>query len=139
METKKIYLALRILVIIGWVGFFFYNLYIVKFLGSEYNNDPSNFVFFEDEENRQAYRASLNVYADASWIDQASLVNECKPVIYFNDFYFEKIDPFIKLVMVLILLTLIIRIDFDEWKNIIKKFKKVADRLEGDDGNKKID
>ncbi|KKM21199.1 hypothetical protein LCGC14_1637810, partial [marine sediment metagenome] len=99
IKTKHLYLGLRIIVIIGWLAFFFYNLYLVRFMGQEYIADQSNFVFFDDEQHRTAYKSTLN-YQASDWVDDASLISDCKPMIYFNDFYFDKINPFVILVMI---------------------------------------
>ncbi len=129
MKTKKIYLALKILVAAGWIAFFFYNLYLIRFLGNEYTEDPSNFVFFEDEEQRAEYKKQL-LYQPSAWVDDASLMNQCRPMIYFNDFYFDKLDPVFHWMLLLIVLTIAIKIPYAEWMQMKSKVEKITDKLE---------
>lgn len=128
---------LKIFVFIGWLAFLLYVLYIIRLMGSEYAADPSNFVFFEDEQQRVAYRSTL-LYGNQDWVEQASLIDQCKPLVYLNDFYFSRIDLFIRLTMLLILLTLITKIDLAEWKIFKGKFDKFADKLEEEDEGKDV-
>ena len=124
----------RILLILGWITFLFWNVYLWKYTVNEYNDDQSNFVFFEDEQDRDTYRASrllINPFYDPAWISRASLVGQCRPMIWFKDFYLQKVRPFIYFSVALILLTLILRIPFAEhgrtFKKIDKFFKKFQD------------
>lgn len=128
-------MGLRIIVIIGWISFFIYDLYLIRLLGNEYNKDPSNFVFFEDDQQRQAYKTTIP-YLNSDWIEEASLVAECKPMIYFKDFYFQRIDPFVKLSIILIILTLVLRVSPSEWKDMGKKIEKLSEKIEDDADNK---
>ena len=132
MKTKEtIKITIKIALIIGWSAFLVYNLYLIRLLGNEYNKDPSNFVFFEDEMQRQAYTTNI-LYQNSNWIQEASLVNECKPMIYFKDFYFNKIDPFVRWSGLLILLTLISNIPIGEWRSLRKKINIIDKKLEDD-------
>ncbi|HEC66671.1 hypothetical protein LCGC14_1849320 [marine sediment metagenome] len=132
MKTvNKIYWGLRILVIIGWLTFFFYNLHVVRFLGQEYNKDPSNFVFFDSEQHRESYKTTI--IFPKPWIDEASLIGQCKPAVYMNDFYFSKIDPILRWVFLLIILTIAIRIPPEEWVAMKDKINKWGDKIEIDD------
>ena len=126
---------LRIFVALGWIAFVLYNLHLVKSLGQDYTRDPSDFVFFNSSDHREAYR-STQVYSSA-WIDEASLMDQCKPMIYFNDFYFDKIDPIINWMFLLIVLTIAIRIPVSEWKMFRSKLKKISEKLEDDDDDEK--
>jgi len=138
-----IWKILRLFVILGWIGFLFYNLHIWKFILAEYGRDPSNFVFFESEQDRQDYKQSqLNtfnpsLYGNNTWIERTSLVDQCRPMLYFQDLFFDKIKPFINYSALLILVTLIIRIRPDEWKGMISKLKKISEKVEADDENNK--
>ncbi len=124
--------VLKIIVFAGWILFFMWNLKLAKYFGTEYNKDPSNFVFFENEMDRQAYKT--NIYqGNLQWVDQASLIDQCKPMVWFNDFYFEKIDPLVTYFAVLILLTLISRIDPKEAIDSFDKFADWMDSKFGDD------
>ncbi len=137
MNTKNVYLLLKIVVLIGWITFFIYNIAIVRQLGQDYNNNPADFVFFDDEQHRTAYKESItpNIYRNL-WIDEASLVTDCKPMIYVNNFYMNKIDPLIKGVLVLIIMTIFISIPFGDWRETKKKIDKFADKFkEDEDGN----
>ncbi len=132
MKTKRIYQGLRIIIVLGWIAFFVYNLYMIRFLGQEYQRDPSNFVFFDNAQDREAYKTTIP-YGNSDWIKETSLVGQCKPMIYFNDLYFNKIAPFIKLAGLLVLLTLISRIRPGEWISLGKKIEKFSEKLEDDD------
>ena len=118
---------LRIIAALGWIAFFIYNLYLVKFLGNEYNKDPSNFIFFDDEQHRVEYKASLNYrsFAASGWVDDASLISQCRPMIYVNDFYFNRLAPIINWFYLLIVLTIAINIPFAEWINLNLKLKRL--------------
>jgi len=120
----------RILLILGWITFFFWNFYLWIYTANEYKEDMSNFVFFENEKDREEYRASMLI-VEPAWISRASLVDQCRPMIWVKDFYLQKVRPFIYFSGALILLTLIFRIPFDELKEKGKKiegfFKKFQD------------
>ncbi|MCH8328832.1 MAG: hypothetical protein IIB81_00390 [Nanoarchaeota archaeon] len=134
MKTKKVYLLLRIIVIIGWLTFFGYFLMITKQLGTDYNNNPADFVFFDDEKQRIEYADQVkpSMYSSA-WIQEASLVTDCKPMIYFNKFYFEKIEPVIKALVVLIVMTIFISIPWKDWLETKQKIEKPGEKFKGDD------
>ena len=124
---------LRILVALGWLAFFIYNLYLVRFLGNEYIKDPSNFVFFNDEQQRIEYKMYDESVMGSEWIDRASTLDQCRPMIYFNDFYFDKLDPIWNWIYLLIILTIAIRIPYAEWMQMKSKIEKIAEKLEDDD------
>lgn len=132
MKTNKIYFILRIVVISGWISFLIYNFNLWRFITAEYNKDPSNFAFFEDEEQRQQYKITYPAMMDDDWIDRTSLVEQCRPMIYIQDLYFNKIDRFIKLTGLLIVLTLILKVDPREWKSTADKIKKLEEQVEDD-------
>lgn len=134
MKTKKVYLLLRIIVIIGWLTFFGYFLMITKQLGTDYSNNPADFVFFDDEKQRIEYADQVkpSMYSSA-WIQEASLVTDCKPMIYFNKFYFEKIEPVIKALVVLIVMTIFISIPWKDWLETKQKIEKPGEKFKGDD------
>ena len=134
MKTKKVYLLLRIIVIIGWLTFFGYFLMITKQLGTDYNNNPADFVFFDDEKQRIEYAEQVmpSMYSSA-WIQEASLITDCRPMIYFNKFYFEKIEPVIKALMVLIVMTIFISIPWKDWLKTKQKIEKLGEKFKGDD------
>lgn len=142
-ERKKVnfWFFLRILVIIGWISLLLYSLSLVRYLGTEYQKDPSNFVFFEDEEDRESYRASMrykpSVYG-YGWINNTSLISECKPAIFINDFYMQRVDPFIWLAFGLVVLTIISKLTPAERQEIKERLSRTAERLdqEGENENK---
>ena len=136
-KVNKTYNILRIIVLIGWISFLFYSLYLVRYLGNDYIRDPSNFVFFNDEQHREAYYIvdSTLVY-NTDWISKASLIDQCRPMIYINDFYFNKVDLFVKLSALLILLTLFLKTDPREWRDMGKKIEKFSEKFEDDGTNK---
>ncbi len=144
MKIKNIFFALKILIAIGWVAFFIYNLSMVRFVGNEYNKDPSNFVFFDDQQHKEAYKQtySQSPIGPPAWIDEASLTTQCKPAVYMNDFYFNKIDPVVRWMFLLIILTIAIRIPFPEWRqmntDLQKLSEKFGDEEEDDPIHKKI-
>lgn len=135
MKTKRIYLLLRIVVIIAWLTFFGYFLMITKQLGTDYNNNPADFVFFDDENQRIEYAEQVkpeDIY-NSAWIQEASLVSDCKPMIYFNKFYFEKIGPVIKALAVLIVMTIFISIPWEDWLRTKQKIEKLGEKFKGDE------
>lgn len=134
---SKIYTILRIFVAIGWVSFFFYNLYIANYLGQEYLKDKSNFVMFESEQQKHDYLESLPPYADISWVNDVSLTDECKPMLFFNDFYFNKIKPLLPYMAILILITIGIRTTPREWREIGNKFNDITQKIEDEELNDK--
>lgn len=126
-----LYNVLRIIVVLGWLAFFFYNLYLVRLLGNNYIDDPSDFILFESEAQREAYRKQMSYTPgyNSDWIDEAALVQQCKPMIYFKDFYFKRIDPMVRLLLVLIVLTIAIRIPYEDWKRAAEKIEKLGERF----------
>jgi len=130
VNTSKIIKILRLFVIIGWLAFFVYDLYLVRYLGNQYYKDPSNFIMFDDEQHRQAYKSRPSFNLKDEWIDQASLRKDCRPLDFINDFYFDKVDRFIKLSCLLLLLTLISRLDPAELKRWGAKIGKISDKIE---------
>ena len=132
-----IIMILRILVALGWLAFFIYNFYLWKLLVNDYGEDPSSFVFFESEQDRTAYKENslaLNPanYFNTDWIDRAALVDQCRPMIYFKDFYFNKIDPIVSLMFLLVVLTIAIKIPINEWIAAKTKIKKTIEKIEKD-------
>lgn len=125
VEKKKIFFKiLWIVLIIGWIGFIAYNFYLWTYILKEYQRDPSNFVFFKDELQREQYKLTKNkIVSDPgySWVDDVSLMDQCRPMLYFQDLFSEKIQRFIYFTFILILLTLIYRLNPRELEGI-KKF-----------------
>lgn len=130
-KNNKFFRILRIFLLIGWIGFMAWNFYLWTFLLKQYDQDPSSFVFFESEKDREQYkesRSKLNPGLQGyEWIDQVSLVDQCRPMIYFKDFFLDKVKPFIILTFLLIILTLIYRLgpeEIEDMKKLVDKFDK---------------
>ena len=129
MISKKIYFGLKTIIIIGWIVVFIFNIHIINTLKQDYKDDPANFVFFNSEQHREAYRASINyrMAYNTGWIDDASLVSECRPVVYLYNFYFNHIDRMVKFTILLILLTLLIKIPWNDWKTFRERLKRAGE------------
>lgn len=128
--SKKIeifFKILRIIVLIGWISFFAYNIYVAKYLGNQYLAHPDNFIMFPNETERSNYYESLSVLSDREWVKEANLASECRPMLFFNDFYFQKIYPVQNWMLLLILFTIVIRTEPDEWSKLIKKLENLED------------
>lgn len=113
----------RIVLLIAWILSFGWLLKIGLLLGHDFKEDPGRLSMFETEQERQQY---LNVPAphpgiDKSWAESASLTFQCKPLIYANTFYFDRVRPFLFWIFALIAATLIYKTDWDYIERLRKK------------------
>ena len=135
MENLKLfYRILSIVVIVGWIGFLFYNMYLWNYLKEQYEINPSNFVMFDNEKHKEQYKNQL-IYKNhpsttINWINKSSFVSDCKPLIYINDFFFDKISGFLKFTGFLIILTILIKTNPAEWRRIGDKIDKIDKKIE---------
>jgi len=135
MENLKLfYRILSIVVIAGWIGFLFYNIHLWNYLIKQYEINPSNFVMFDNEKHKEQYKNQLSYKNHPSttinWINKSSLVSDCKPLIYINDFFFDKISGFLKFTGFLIILTILTKTNPAEWRRIGDKIDKINKKIE---------
>jgi len=135
MENLKLfYRILSIVVIVGWIGFLFYNMYLWNYLIKQYEINPSNFVVFGNKTHKEQYKNQLSYknhpLTTINWINKSSLVSDCKPLIYINDFFFDKISGFLKFTGFLIILTILTKTNPAEWRRIGDKIDKIDKKIE---------
>ena len=127
-SIKKPRFIIKLILVGIWI-YFFINLYgLAIYLGKEYYKDPSNFVFFEDEVQRKDYKEGFIIVP--KWIDDSSIANDCKPIAYFHTLYIDRLKPLIELFAVLILVSILFRINPSAWRKVAEKIESIDKSIE---------
>lgn len=103
-KSKKVKLIVKIILLIGWIYLFGSLISLSSYVGKQYKIDSTNF-----EINPETMQA-------------------CKPMLFFNDLYLERVHPKLNFAFVLLIFTILFYIDSDfEW---IKKLEKLSENME---------
>ncbi len=96
--------------------FLFWMLFDIRGeLFDEYDAHPESFKLFTNESQREEYKLAaeqkciggLGLQCNEPWIDRANLVNECKPIIYFNKLYEDKLQLFSYVIIATLFMTVV--------------------------------